>query len=323
MPRDIHEIIPPRCAALAPMAGASDLAMRELCADFGAAYTVCEMVSAKALTMGDKKSLALAKRGNCRAPFGAQLFGDDPGIMAEAARRLASLDIDFIDINMGCPVPKVAGNGSGAALMKNPARARDIAAAVVRAVKLPVTVKMRAGWDEDHLSAPELAKMLEDAGVSAIALHARTRAQMYAPPVRLDWLRAVKEAVCVPVVGNGDIATPQDAARMLEETGCAAVMVGRASRGAPWIFQHIRAYLEQGVLLPEPPVAFRMRCLLRQARRAIEDKGEYAALREARSYAAHYMRGLPGAARLRAACSALCTLRDLERLAYEVCKNAE
>lgn len=308
-------------AALAPMAGVADRAMRELCRELGAAYTVGELVSAKGVSLGDRKSGRLLEVHEKERPMALQLFGREPEVMAEAARRAMDSAPDWIDINMGCPAPKVAGNGGGAALMKDPILAAQITRAVVKAVPVPVTVKLRAGWDKEHINAVEVARRCEDAGAAAITVHGRTRDQMYAPPVDRSIIRSVKAAVAVPVIGNGDVASPQDAARMLEETGCDFLMVGRAAMGAPWIFSQINAYLDHGQLLPDPPVSQRMAYLMRQAQRMAEYKGEAIAYREIRKHAAWYMRGLKGAAAFRRQAGAISSMDDLAALCLNVLKE--
>lgn len=310
-------------AALAPMAGVADRAMRELCVAHGAAFTVGELVSAKGVTMNDRKSAELLAVYPGERPMAAQLFGSDPDIMAAAAEFALAYQPDFLDINMGCPAPKVAKGGGGAALMKDPPLAAEIVKAVVDAVPVPVTVKIRAGWDETALTAVEVAKRCEQAGAAAVTVHGRTRTQMYAPPVNLDIIRQVKKAVSVPVIGNGDIDSPQAAARMYEETGCDFIMVGRAAQGAPWIFSQINAYLRDGTLLPDPPLSQRMVLLLRQVRKMAEYKGEYIALREARKHAAWYLKGMRGAAAFRRRCGSLSAFSELEALCFEVLQSTK
>lgn len=301
-------------AGLAPMAGVADRAMRELCREQGAAYTVGELVSAKGVTLGDRKSGLLLQVHPAERPMALQLFGREPAVMADAARRAMDQQPDWIDINMGCPAPKVAGHGGGAALMKDPVLAADITRAVAKAVPVPVTVKIRSGWDDEHINAVEVARRCEDAGAAAVTVHGRTRAQMYAPPVNRDIIRQVKEAVSIPVIGNGDVASAADAARMLEETGCDFLLVGRAAMGAPWIFAQINAWLDHERLLPPPPVSQRMTYLLRQAERMVEYKGEAIAMREIRKHAGWYMRGLRGAAAYRREAGAISSMEDLARL---------
>lgn len=311
-------------AALAPMAGVADRSFRALCMEYGAGFCVGELTSAKGVSMGDKKSAGLLAVTEAEHPVGVQLFGSDPGVMAQAAETAAGFEPDFIDINMGCPAPKVIKSGGGSLLMQKPKLAGEIVKAVANAVSLPVTVKIRAGWDAGSRNAAELAKICEDAGAEMITVHGRTREQMYAPPADLDIIREVKQAVSVPVVGNGDIFTAADAARMYEATGCDYVMAGRGALGAPWLFMQINALLEQGVLLPTPPVSERMRVMLRHISMACAHKGETVALREARTHAAHYMRGLRGAAALRREAGTLSSFEQLEELAYRVClENAE
>lgn len=310
-------------AALAPMAGVADRTFRELCRRWGAAYTVSELVSAKAVTLGDRKSQEYLVVTDGERPVGTQLFGSDPETMAAAAVKAASFGPDFIDINMGCPAPKVAASGGGALLMQDPVKAAAIVKAVAEAVDLPVTVKMRSGWDADSVNAVELAKRCEDAGAAAVTVHARTRMQMYAPSADWTILTKVKQAVDIPVIGNGDVTDAKTAARMYEETGCDFVMVGRAAMGAPWLFSQINAYIGEGRILPDPPVAKRMLVLLEQAKATAEEKGERVAMREMRKHAAWYMRGLRGAAEFRRRSGSLSTFGELEQLAYDVCKETE
>ena len=273
-----------------------------------------ELVSAKGVTLGDRKSGLLLQVHPAERPMALQLFGREPAVMADAARRAMDQQPDWIDINMGCPAPKVAGHGGGAALMKDPVLAADITRAVAKAVPVPVTVKIRSGWDDEHINAVEVARRCEDAGAAAVTVHGRTRAQMYAPPVNRDIIRQVKEAVSIPVIGNGDVASAVDAARMLEETGCDFLLVGRAAMGAPWIFAQINAWLDHERILPPPPVSQRMAYLLRQAERMVEYKGEAIAMREIRKHAGWYMRGLRGAAAYRREAGAISSMEDLARL---------
>ena len=308
-------------AALAPMAGVADRALRELCVSYGAAYVIGEMASSKGISMHDRKSAALLSISQAERPAGVQLFGDDPLTMAKAAEMAMAYAPDFLDINMGCPAPKVAGNGG--ALMKKPQLAAEIVRACVRAVPVPVTVKMRIGWDDTALNAPELAKMCADAGAAAITVHGRTRVQMYAPPVRLDEIRKVKQAVDIPVIGNGDVTDGESAKRMLDETGCDFLMVGRGALGRPWVFSRIAAYLERGEVLPEPPLDERMRVMLAHIRTLCAYKGDYIGMREARKHAAWYIRGIRGAASFRNRVGALSSVAELEALASDVLRMAE
>ena len=308
-------------AFLAPMAGVTDMAFRELCTLFGAAYTVTEMVSSKGLVMGDKKSAMLLTLGKEEKTAGAQIFCDDPDIMAKAAVKCLAFSPSIIDINMGCPAPKVAMNGGGASLMKEPQLAGRIVRAVRDAVDIPVTVKIRKGWDDSCVNAVELAKILEANGADAIAIHGRTRQQMYSGTVDLDIIRAVKKAVRIPVIGNGDITDIVSAANMLEYTGCDAVMIGRGAFGNPWLFRQINAYLDSGIVIPPPSLEEKMTVMLRHIAKMVEYKGEYTAMREARRHAAYYTKGLRGGAKFRAQMSSLETYDDLKEITFRIVKE--
>lgn len=308
-------------AFLAPMAGMADMAFRELCADYGAGYTVTEMVSSKGLTMGDKKSAMLLTLGERERKAGAQIFGDNPEIMAEAAVKCLEFKPDIIDINMGCPAPKVAMNGGGASLMKNPRLAGEIVKAVSQAVDIPVTVKIRKGWDDNSVNAVALAEILEKNGAAAIAVHGRTRMQMYSGEVDYDIIRRVKEAVDIPVIGNGDITDVQSAAIMLEKTGCDAIMIGRGALGNPWIFQQINAYLNECRVIPEPTLTEKMTVMLAHIKKIIEYKGEYTGIREARHHAGYYTKGLRGGAKFRAEMGSLESFEQLEEITYRIIKE--
>ena len=301
-------------AALAPMAGVADRAFRQMCVDFGAAYTVGEMVSCKGLLFGDRKSKELLVIDEGTHPAAVQLFGDDPDIMAKAAKLTLEYKPDIIDINFGCPAPKIAGNHCGSALLKEPALCERIVRAVADAVDIPVTAKIRKGFNKGDNVAVEVAKACEAGGAAAITVHGRTRDQMYAPPGDRACIRADKQAAPVPVIANGDIYTAADAASMYEETDCDLVMVGRGALGAPWIFTEINALLSEGRLIPSPPLSRRMTVLYKQTALAAQYKGEKVALLEARKHAAWYMRGLTGAAELRTAAGSIKTLADLEQL---------
>ena len=305
-------------ASLAPMAGVADRAFRELCRGYGAAYTVCEMASAKGISLGDRKSAELLSITETERPAGSQIFGNSPETMAIAAQKALEYSPDFIDINMGCPAPKVASSGGGALLMKDPVNSAKIVEAVVKAVNVPVTVKMRSGWDDSNINAVELAKRCEQAGAAAITVHGRTKVQMYAPPVNIDIIRLVKEAVSIPVIGNGDIIDGKSAAKMMEETGCDMVMVGRGALGRPWVFQEINAYLNHEVILPEPSVTQKMHVMLKHIEKICEYKGERVGIREARKHAAWYTKGLHGAANYRARIGLISSIEELQQIALEL-----
>ncbi len=309
-------------AALAPMAGVADGAMREICESFGSAYAVGELTSAKAITLCDKRSAFYLQRGSL-ARFGNQLFGAEPDVMADAARVAESFHPDFIDINMGCPAPKVAKGGGGSTLMKNPQLAGQIVRAVTDAVKLPVTVKIRAGWDENSINAPLVAKICEENGASAITVHGRTRMQMYAPPVNLDVIREVKRAVSIPVIGNGDITDGKSAKYMYDYTGCDFVMVGRAANGKPWIFDAINEYMKSGTVLPDPPLEERLKVLMRQIELMQKYKGEKTVILEARKHTAWYMKGVKNAAKLRKMCADINNLHDIEIICEKALAEGE
>lgn len=309
-------------AALAPMAGVADRAFRELCMSFGAAYCVGEMASSKGISMRDKKSSQLLTLSPTERPAGVQIFGDVPQIMADAAKLCLEYEPDFIDINMGCPAPKVAGNGGGSALMKRPELAAEIVARCVEAVNIPVTVKMRSGWDSDSINAVELAVLCEQAGARAITVHGRTRQQMYAPPVNTDIIAQVKSAVRIPVIGNGDITDGPSAAAIFEKTGCDSIMVGRGALGRPWVFRQISEYLQNGTVLPEPPVEERMDIMLRHISALIADKGDYIGIREARKHSAWYIRGIKGAASFRREIGMLESFEQLKELSEKVISSA-
>ena len=309
-------------AALAPMAGVADRAFRRICVDYGAAYVVGEMVSCKGLCFGDAKSADLLALDEEERPAAVQLFGDDPERMAQAAALAMKVRPDVIDINMGCPAPKIAGNACGSALMRNPDLCFRIVKAVTDAVPVPVTAKIRKGYAKDQVNAVEVALACEAGGAAAVTVHGRTRDQMYAPPVDWDIIRQVKAALHIPVIGNGDVPSPQAAAALYEQTGCDLVMVGRGALGAPWLFSQIEAYLTHGTLLPEPPAAKRMAVLCRQAELAVAYKGERLALLQARKHAAWYMRGMRGAAEFRRAAGTLETMDDLRTLCRRVIEES-
>lgn len=305
-------------ACLAPMAGVADRAFRELCMSYGAAYVISEMVSSKGLTMQDKKSKELLYLSDAERPAGAQIFGDDPEIMAKAALKAMEFSPDFIDINMGCPAPKIAGNGGGSALLKNPELIGKIVEKVVEVSPVPVTAKIRIGWDENSINAVEIAKRIEAAGADAITVHGRTKVQMYAPPVSLDEISRVKKAVSIPVIGNGDIVDGKSAKRMLDETGCDFLMVGRGALGNPWIFQCINAYLNNKAEFIEPTLEEKMNVMLRHISTLCEYKGVRIGMREARKHATWYIKGIRGAASFRQEIGRLSTMDELQALADRV-----
>ena len=294
--------------ALAPMAGATDAAYRQICMGYGAAYAV-------SVEYGDRRTAALCDLSQDKRPVFLQLFGDSPETFAIAAKRLLAYGPDGFDINMGCPVPKIAGNGAGSALLREPEKCGAIVAAVKDAVDVPVTVKLRAGWDPQHVNAVEVAKICEAAGADAVCIHGRTRDQMYQG--RADWavIRQVKEAVGIPVIGNGDVTGAMEAALMLDQTGCDLVMVGRAALGNPWVFQQINTYLTNDCrILPGPGIAERVLTIRQHIGLLCAYKGEERGMREARKHVGWYARGLRGAADFRRRAGELCTLDDLDRL---------
>ena len=302
--------------ALAPMAGVTDLAFRHICREHGAALTVTEMVSAKALCYKDKKTPRLLELGADEHPAAAQIFGHEPDTMAEGAKlALEKSGCDIIDINMGCPAPKIVNNGDGSALMKDPEKAARIVEAVVKAVPVPVTVKMRKGWDKSSCNAPELAAMLEQAGASAIAVHGRTKTMLYSGVADWDCIRAVKEAVKIPVIANGDIFTAEDAVKCKARTGADLLMLGRTTFGDPWVFEQAQAAL-RGEAVPEtPPLCDRVNTALRQFRLAAQDKGEHIACLEARKHFAWYLRGVAHSGYYKEKISAISTMDEIERIA--------
>lgn len=302
-------------AVLAPMAGVSDRAYRELCVRFGAAYCVSEMVSSKALSFNSKKSEELMEISDLERPCGIQIFGDDPKCMADAAKHALENKPDIIDINMGCPAPKISSNGSGSALMKNPRLCGEIVKAVTAVTDIPVTVKIRKGWDDDSVNAVEVAKICESAGVAAITVHGRTRQQYYKPPVDYDIIRAVRESVSVPVIANGDIDSAERAKEVMDITGCDLVMIGRATLGNPWIFSQINAYLENpNVKIHTPDLEERLGVMIEHISKMVEYKGEHMAMLQARKLVVGYFKGMKGAAALRNEAGKIKTLDDLYEL---------
>ncbi len=308
----------PRTAALAPMAGVTDRAFREICKGFGAAYLVGEMASAKGMHFSDRKTASLLGVSDLERPIAVQLFGDEPEIIAEAAVKALEVRAEVRDLNMGCPAPKMAGNGRGAALMKNPVLAGKVTEAVVHAVDIPVTVKFRKGWDDEHVNAVEFARIIEQSGAAALTVHGRTRQQFYQPPVDLDVIAAVKQAVSIPVIGNGDCVDIQSVKHMYDYTKCDLVMIGRGALGCPWLFAQVRSYLTDGAILPPPSLPEKMEVMLRHFRLVCEYKGERQGMREVRKHAAWYMKGMRGAPAFRKQGGTLCTYADAEKLAADV-----
>lgn len=302
-------------AVLAPMAGVSDRAYRELCVRFGAAYCVSEMVSSKALSFNSKKSEELMEISDLERPCGIQIFGDDPKCMADAAKHALENKPDIIDINMGCPAPKISSNGSGSALMKNPRLCGEIVKDVTAVTDIPVTVKIRKGWDDDSVNAVEVAKICESAGAAAITVHGRTRQQYYKPPVDYDIIRAVRESVSVPVIANGDIDSAERAKEVMDITGCDLVMIGRATLGNPWIFSQINTYLENpNVKIHTPDLEERLGVMIEHIGKMVEYKGEHMAMLQARKLVVGYFKGMKGAAALRNEAGKIKTLDDLYEL---------
>ena len=300
------------------MAGLTDAACRHLMADHGAVWTVSEMASAKAITFGDKKSLTLLRDKTPHGLYAVQLFGAEPETLAKAIAIVKEQGIafDILDINMGCPAPKITGGGAGSRLLLDPALCGAMVAAARQALgeDTPLTVKMRIGWDEAHLTGVEVARQCAANGADLLAVHGRTREQMYIPPVDVAAIAAIKQAVDIPVLANGDITTAEGALDMLEKTGCDGVMIGRGALGDPWLFERVNAALTGSATPPEPTLNQRMNTLRAQIYEMCEDKGEWAAMPQARSQAMHYMKGLRGAASLRRYCSMLEHFEDVDRL---------
>lgn len=311
MKLQIGDVILKNNVILAPMAGVTDLPFRLLCKEQGAGLLCMEMVSAKAIYYNNKNTETLMQIEPEERPVSLQLFGSDPVIMSEMAKRIEDRPFDILDINMGCPVPKVVNNGEGSALMKNPGLVRKIVTSVSKAIKKPLTVKIRKGFDENNINAVEIAKIIEDSGAAAVAVHGRTRQQYYSGKADWDIIRQVKEAVSIPVIGNGDVDNPQKAKQLLEETGCDGIMVGRATEGNPWIFREISHYLDTGELLPHPALEEVKEMILRHARLQLEYKGEYTGMREMRKHVAWYTAGFPHSARLRGAVNEIESMEQL------------
>ncbi len=308
---------------LGPMAGVTDLPFRLLCKEKGADLVYTEMVSAKGVQYNNKNTESLLLIHEEERPAALQLFGADPVILSETARRLEHRNFDILDINMGCPVPKVVNNGEGSALMKDPKLIGEIVRMVSGAIRKPVTVKIRKGFQEGGSNAVEAAKIAEANGAAAVAVHARTREQYYSGTADWEIIRAVKEAVSVPVIGSGDVFTPEDAKRMLKQTGCDAIMLARGTRGNPWLFRQIKEYLEKGILLPKPDFTEVKDMILRHAALSAEYKGEYTGIREMRKHVAWYTAGFPGSAKLRSRVNEIETMEDLCVMLEDYQKHTE
>lgn len=308
---------------LAPMAGVTDRAFRQICREHGAALSVSEMVSTRALLFQDRKSQALLLPAPNEKPFSVQIFGHEPETMAAGAAKAQMLSgCDCIDINMGCPAPKIVNNGDGSALMRDPETAARVIEAVKKAVPVPVTVKFRMGWDEKSVNCLEFAKMAEQAGADAICVHGRTRSQQYSGTANWDIIRSVKEQAGIPVIANGDVFTPEDAVRIFAQTGADLVMVGRGSLGDPWLFERANALLAGEPLPPLPPLALRLRVAVRQIELAAADKGERVAMLEARKHVNWYLKGVPRLKEFKVRVSSLTTLRELYTLAEDLLEEA-
>ncbi len=308
----------PNPVILAPMAGVSDLPFRLLCREQGAGLVCMEMVSAKAIAYHNKNTEKLMETREQERPVSLQLFGSEPDLMAEIAAQIEERPFDILDINMGCPVPKIVGNGEGSALMKNPRLIEEIITKVSRAIKKPLTVKFRKGFDDDHVNAVEIAKIAEVSGAAAVAIHGRTREQYYSGKADWEIIRQVKEAVSIPVIGNGDVDSPEKARALLDATGCDGVMIGRAARGNPWIFHRVSEYLKTGKLPDKPSREEIKAMMLRHARMQVEHKGDYTGIREMRKHISWYTTGLPGSAKLRGRINSVESLEEMEALLREM-----
>ena len=299
---------------LAPMAGVTDLPFRLLCKEQGAGLLCMEMVSAKAIYFNNKNTEELLTIDDREPPVSLQLFGSDPDIISEMAKKIENRPFSILDINMGCPVPKVAGNGEGSALMKNPKLVEEIVSKTAKAIKKPVTVKIRKGFDDEHINAVEIARIAESAGAAAVAVHGRTREQYYSGKADWDIIRQVKEAVKIPVIGNGDVTSPEAARQLMETTGCDGIMIGRGAQGNPWIFRQILHWMETGEEEPKPDLEEVKAMSLRHARMLVEYKGAYTGIREMRKHVAWYTAGYPNSAKLRARVNEIESLEALEHL---------
>ena len=313
----IGNVTLPNRYILGPMAGVTDLPFRVLCKEQGAGLLCMEMVSAKAILYNNKNTESLLEIHPDEQPVSLQFFGSDPKIMSEMAKRVEERPFDIMDINMGCPVPKVVRNGEGSALMKNPKLVYEIVSAMVKAIDKPVTVKIRKGFDDSCINAVEIAKIIEEAGAAAVAVHGRTREQYYSGQADWDIIRQVKEAVSIPVIGNGDVTSPQKAEELVKQTGCDGIMIARGAQGNPWIFSEMITYEETGTL-PERPGKEEVRdMMLRHARLQLKYKGEFIGIREMRKHVAWYTKGLKGAAKLREEINRVESYQELEELLFQ------
>lgn len=310
-----------KTAALAPMASVADRSYRLICKEFGAAYVVSEMISAKGLCYGDKKTAEMCVITPPERPMALQLFGEDPYFIGKAAYQLSKFSPDIIDINMGCPVPKVVGSGSGSALMRKPETLAEIVREAVKNSPCPVTVKIRSGWDENSVNAPEIAKICEQNGAAAITVHGRTRSQFYSGKADWDVIRNVRNSVQIPVIGNGDVTTQEECEKMYSYTGCDLVMIGRGSYGRPWIFRDIALFLEEGKVAGDVSVAEKMQVMLRHAQLLCTEKGELHGMKEMRKNAGWYVKGLPGSAAVRGRLCAVTELAQLTEIADELAEK--
>ena len=306
---------------LAPMAGVTDLPFRLLCKEQGCDILYTEMVSAKAILYKNRNTEPLMEYREGEHPIGLQLFGSDPQIMADIASRVQERGYDFIDVNMGCPVPKIVNNNEGSALMKQPKLVGEIVSAMVKACDVPITVKIRKGFDEDHVNAVEIAKVVEESGGAAIAVHGRLRSEYYSGHADWDIIRQVKEAVSIPVIGNGDLNTPQDVLKMKEETGCDAFMIGRGAKGNPFIFSQMKTYFEKGYIPERPPVEEMVKVMLRHAQMMVEYKGEFTGIHEMRKHVAWYTTGYPNSAKLRDEVNHVESYEELQALLNRLLKS--
>lgn len=307
-----------KTAALAPMASVADRAYRSVAKEFGAAYCVGEMASCKGLCYSDRKTAELLSVTDIERPMAVQLFGAEPEFMEKAAKIAEGFGPDIIDINSGCPMPKIVNGGAGSALMKNPQLFGEIIRAAVNAVSVPVTVKIRAGWDDSSINAVELAKIAQENGAAAIAVHGRTKAQLYSGKADWNIIRDVKRAVDIPVIGNGDVTSVEDCVRMYDYTGCDLVMIGRGSYGRPWLFGQIRDFFDGKPVRPEPSTEEKIAVMRHHISLLVEDKGELTGMKEARRQAAWYVKGMKGAAKLRNSFSQMNTLADFDELIEQI-----